>query len=184
VSVLLGVVAPLLLWVLDGWVFQLPIGPGPLHFGGPLTPPSLEQITWALLITLECVLGYLFVLGLGVFTSSLCANSAKAIIMNIGLMIASGSLAAGLISRIWTRAYFEGPADYDPRAQLPGQLALALLFVVLFGFVQYLAYSNYRNGEPSPRRTWMQLGMVVGSIAAGVVVFATLPDWCPAWAYL
>jgi hypothetical protein len=179
VSALLGVVLPLLLWISDGWVFHLPIGPGPLHFGGPWTPPSFEQISSALLMILGYVLGYLLVLGLGVFASSTCANSAKAIITNLGLMIFSGSIAAVAIRSIndaLVRYLGINVGGVDTGMDL-GLLVLGVYFGGLLVLVQYLARANYRNGEPGPRRVWTQLAAVAGSIAGSAAVYWTLLVW-------
>jgi ABC-type transport system involved in multi-copper enzyme maturation permease subunit len=184
-SVLLGIVVPLLLWVSDGWVFRLPIGPGPLHFGGPWTPPSLEQIVWAFLVVLDFSLGYLFVLGLGAFTSSTCANSAKAIIMNIGLMIASGCLVGGIISGIVPHLeihYYQierapAPLGFAEENIQEMWTVFGVVLALLLSLVQYFAYANYRNGEPSSRRVWRQLATVTGAIVAGALVYWALLYW-------
>jgi len=179
VSALLGIVLPLVLWVSDGWVFHLPIGPGPLHFSGPLTAPSLDQIYSAVLIVLDYALGYLLVLGLGVFASSTCANSAKAIITNIGLLIVSGSLGVVTISTINDAfgRYLAINTGNINIGLIPGLLFLGIYFAGLLCLVQYLARSNYRNGEPGSRRVWMQLAMVAGFIVGGPAVFWILLIW-------
>ena len=179
VSVLLGVLVPLLLWISDGWVFHLPIGPRTLHFGGSMTPPSLDQIYSALLIILDYALGYLLVLGLGVFASSTCANSAKAIITNLGLMIFSGSIAIVIIRSIndaLGRYLSINASSIDTGMDL-GLLVLGIYFGGMLVLVQYLARANYRNGEPGPRRVWKQLAAVAGSIAGSAAVYWTLLVW-------
>jgi ABC-type transport system involved in multi-copper enzyme maturation permease subunit len=186
-SVLLGVVVPVMLWVLDGWVFQIQNGAKSLHFDAPATA---EELT----IILYCVIGYVLVLGLGVFTSSLFANSAKAVLTNLGLLIVSGGLAIAAFGAVVAGFYPDYMATHDAHhglfspdpppmvlfvfflRQFSGQSALGLLFVALLGWVQYLAFSNYRNGEPGSRRAWMQLAIVVGLIVAGVTVFAAFSE--------
>jgi hypothetical protein len=177
-SVLLGVVVPAALWLVDGWVFQLPNGARSLQFDRLLTVPLLADF----LVAVNCMLGYLLFAGFGVFTSSLCANSAKAVIMNLGLMIGSASLAAGAFSVISTAYYHVKlefgipPADlfFGFLGQIPGQLTLWSLFAILLGIIQCLALFNYRNGEPGPRSAWTQLSIVAGSTAGLAGIFWTL----------
>jgi hypothetical protein len=191
-SVLLGIVLPAALWMVDGWVFQLPNGARSLHFDVPTTIEEFMIIPLSVLV-------YSFVLGLGVFTSSLCANSARAVIMNLGQIVVCGCVAVGTFAAIVAGGYanylathdtHHGLFSSDPPAivlfvffmrQFPGQLVLGVLFVALLGWVQYLAYSNYRNGEPSSSRVWIQLAMVVGLIAACVTVFAIFSERYAAW---
>jgi hypothetical protein len=165
--VLLGVVLPACLWMADGWVFHLPFGPGPIHwdrlFGGPTSTPNF----WGMLAGLDWVLGYLLWLSLGVFASSLCANSAKAVILNLGLIAGGAGPAAGAIS--WIIRF----VDIQPSPEnAPNMLfvLLAIYFAGLISLTQYLAYRNHRRGEPETRRVWMQVATVTGAFVAGAVL--------------
>jgi hypothetical protein len=174
-SVLLGVALPALLWILDGWVFHLPIGPGPWR-GGSFNTPTLPEVLWGTMVIADFVLGYLLVLGLGVFTSSQCANSAKAIIMNIGLIILGGGLMAAIISGI--NGAFEHQAAVrvtntwmDPYS---APLILGGYLIGLVAIVQGIAFSNYRQGEPGSNRAWKQLALVLVSFAGGALLLCNL----------
>jgi ABC-type transport system involved in multi-copper enzyme maturation permease subunit len=151
--VLLGVVLPAALWMADGWVFHLPFGPGPMHWDRLFRVAGLNYF-----------LGYLLWLSLGAFASSLCANSAKAVILNLGLMVGGAGLAGGMISWI-SRILRIGPS--------PGQTSeldlvlLAIYFAGLIGLTQCLAYHNHRTGEPDTRRVWMQVATVISAIVVG-----------------
>lgn len=164
--VLLGIVLPLGLWVAYGWVFHLPTGPGPIHWDQFKMPTSTE-LYWITLAGMTWVLGYLLWLSLGVFVSSLCANSAKAVILNLGLLAGGAGLVVGTIS--WIIRVL----DISPSAEHGAELIfsiLAVYFTGLLGLTQFLAYRNHRRGEPDTRRVWAQLVTVTGAIVAGAAL--------------
>src|SRR5262249_6828105 len=43
--VLLGIILPACLWMVDGWVFRLPFGPGPIHWDR-FTLPTSTELYW------------------------------------------------------------------------------------------------------------------------------------------
>jgi hypothetical protein len=107
-----------------------------------------------------------------VFASSLCANSAKAVVVTIGLMAAGVGLAAATISGI-IRILQIRPTPGDLVS-----LASALLIVYFSGLIaltQYLAYRNHRADAPDNRRFWAQLATVIFAIVAGAALGFV---WC------
>jgi hypothetical protein len=165
--VLLGVVLPACLWMADGWVFHLPFGPGPMHWDRLFGGPDSTDLYWGTMVGLDWVLGYSLWLSLGVFASSLCANSAKAVILNLGLMAGSVGLAGGTIS--WMSRFLRIGPSPEQTSDL-GFVLLAIYFAILIGLTQYLAYRNHRTGEPDTRRVWMQAATVTGAFVVGAAL--------------
>ena len=164
---LLGVVLPTCLWMADGWVFRLPIGPGPFHWDRLFHGATAADFYLGVVVLLDWVLGYLLWLSLGVFASSLCANSAKAVVLSIGLITGSAGLAVGSIS--WVIRLLGIVQPEEPSMELVVML-LAVYFAGLILLTQYLAYRNHRTGEPETRGVWMQVGMVTAVIVLGAAL--------------
>ncbi len=168
---LLGIVLPACFWMADGWVFHLPFGPGPMHWDRLAGGPTAAALYWGTLVGLDWVLGYLLWLSLGVFASSLCANSAKAVILNLGLIAGGAGLAGGTIS--WISGILgSGPSSKENTDLV--SVFLAIYFAGLIGLTQYLAYRNHRRGEPDTRRVWLQVAMVTVAIVVGFVLCIVL----------
>ncbi len=166
--VLLGVVLPACFWMMDGWVFHLPTGPGPMHWDRLAGGPTAAALYWGTLVGLDFLLGYLLWISLGVFASSLCANSAKAVMVTIGLMAAGAGLAGATISGI-IRVLLQIESARGDHTGL-GCILLVIYFAVLIALTQYLAYRNHRMEAPGTRRFWTQLATVIFAIVAGAAL--------------
>ena len=170
---LLGIVLPLIMVMAGNWVLLHE----PIHFGAP--------DNWQTLLPhLDFVLGYLLLLGIGIFASSISTNSFRAILLFFGLLAAAGCWI-GLVSYSAAnvvRSLQESGSlnSYLPigqlklwsmRHQITGNdldwitmIALVPLLALPAGLAHFLAFSNYRNGELIARRRWIHASVIVAAI--------------------
>jgi hypothetical protein len=160
-NVLLGVVLPFVMWLASGWVFQLPFGPKPFYVGN--VPED------ALTVMLFCFLVYWLVFSLGIFSSSVSTSTVRAIIMTVGLIMAAAGVAAKVsgIALAGSHLPYGGIGAGIRHSRM---MIMYPAFLLLLGLVHYVAYGNFRSGEPGARRVLVQLVLVVGlvGVAGGI----------------
>lgn len=167
---LLGVALPALMWFFEGWVLRLPNGVEHWHSGSG--QPSNGGDMRALLVY---ALIYCLMCSLGVFTSSASRSTIKAILMTLGLMLAAGAVAA-IIAPMLAKGilYITGIPHYAAYHEINVLWWADAALLVLLGLVHFLAYANYRKGEPGTGWFWGQMALVAGSIGTAVAILVAL----------
>jgi hypothetical protein len=122
------------------------------------------------------VLLQMSVTSVAIYAGSICRNSARAMVLALGMMVATGFLiSAGYSTAMFGREFLVGVAE---AAAPPFHMSLffALLgfgLAVLLGMFLWMGYGCYRNREPRARLLKSQAAVLIVFVFLGTIFFVT-----------
>jgi hypothetical protein len=172
----------------------------PIHFRELITVYSRDfrnPMSWELAIPtiLDYSLGYLLLLGIALFASSISSNSFRAILLTLGLAAVGawlGLLATHALQTAvaflwhwgsgspWGRDVQSHVGWFRPRLSSDDIRVLLLISVapalaLPAALAHFLAFSNYRNGEMNSRRHWLHASVILlATTGSGLLLWI----WC------